>query len=135
MLRESLDAFAELLAEMGEPAGPPRALLAGGATAAREVTRLQRLMAQLADADETAFLARGQELAFLANTLVAGCPLQSRPFTAREASEAAMGLCNLGLEHWSGRWTASENLAAGGTPMVSAGSSTLHCGRTEGCPT
>jgi hypothetical protein len=42
-------------------------------------------------------LARGRELAFLANALVAGCRLQSRPFTPREASEAAAATCRLGL--------------------------------------
>ncbi len=39
-------------------------------------------------------------MAFLANTLMAGCSVQARPFTAQEASDAAVGVCNLGLEHW-----------------------------------
>jgi hypothetical protein len=42
-------------------------------------------------------LARAQELAFLANALVAGCRLQSRSLTPREASEAAAAACSLGL--------------------------------------
>ena len=42
-------------------------------------------------------LARAQELAFVANALVAGCRLQSRSFTPREASEAAAATCSLGL--------------------------------------
>jgi len=29
-----------------------------------------------------------------------GCSVQSRPFTPQEASDAAAGICNLGLEHW-----------------------------------
>jgi hypothetical protein len=49
------------------------------------------------------YLARSQELAFLANTLVAGCSIQSRSFTPQEALNAAAGICNLGLEHWSAR--------------------------------
>jgi hypothetical protein len=45
---------------------------------------------------------RGRELAFLANALLAGCSVQSRPFTPREASDAAAAVCNLGLEYWPG---------------------------------
>jgi hypothetical protein len=48
--------------------------------------------------DETAYLTRSRELAFLANTLLAGSSIQSRPFTPHEASDAAACICNLGLE-------------------------------------
>jgi hypothetical protein len=48
--------------------------------------------------DEHAYLTRNSELAFLANTLLAGCSVQSRPFTPQEASDAAACICNLGLE-------------------------------------
>ena len=57
-------------------------------------------MEYVRDTDDTAYFARSRELAFLANTLMAGCSVQSRPFTAQEASDAAVGICNLGLEHW-----------------------------------
>ena len=57
-------------------------------------------MEHVRDTDETAHLARSREMAFLANTLMAGCSVQARPFTAQEASDAAIGVCNLGLEHW-----------------------------------
>jgi hypothetical protein len=60
---------------------------------------LRRRMAYVRDADETAYLTRGRELAFLANALLAGCSVQSRPFTPQEASDAAAAACNLGLEH------------------------------------
>ena len=50
--------------------------------------------------DETTYLARSRELAFLANTLLAGSSVQSRPFTPQEASDAAACICNLGLECW-----------------------------------
>jgi hypothetical protein len=49
--------------------------------------------------DETAYLTRTRELAFLANTLLAGCSVLSRPFTPQEASDAAACICNLGLEY------------------------------------
>ena len=48
--------------------------------------------------DETAYLTRSRELAFLANTLLAGSSVQSRSFTPQEASDAAACICNLGLE-------------------------------------
>jgi hypothetical protein len=54
--------------------------------------------------DESAYLTRIRELAFLANTLAAGSSVQSRPFTPQEASDAAAGICNLGLEYWPARW-------------------------------
>jgi hypothetical protein len=42
-------------------------------------------------------LARERELAFLANSLVAGCTLQARAFTPREARDAVLATCSLGL--------------------------------------
>ena len=64
------------------------------------------------DGERATYLERGQELAFLANTLIAGCAVQSRPFTAREASEAVAGICKLGLEHWPARWPGMDTHAA-----------------------
>jgi hypothetical protein len=52
------------------------------------------------DRDQAAYSTRSEELAYLANTLMAGCSIQSRPFTAQEASDAAVAVCNLGLENW-----------------------------------
>jgi hypothetical protein len=46
---------------------------------------------------EATSLARSRELAFLANALLMGCSVQSRPFTIQEASDAATCICNLGL--------------------------------------
>ena len=62
--------------------------------------------------DETAYLVRGRELAFLANTLLAGSSIQSRPFTPQEASDAAACICNLGLECWPARWPAATSQGA-----------------------
>ena len=61
-------------------------------------------MEYVRDSDDTQYFVRSQELAFLANTLMAGCSIQSRSFTPQEASDAAAGICNLGLEHWPARW-------------------------------
>ena len=81
--------------------GPARGLLADPQSRMR-FTLLHAQMAAVHDRDATAFSARTGELAFLANTLMAGGSLQARPFTIREASDAAAAVCNLGLENWPG---------------------------------
>jgi Family of unknown function (DUF6178) len=95
---EAFDAVAELLVEAGFAPPRPRALLKGPELS--RLARIQMLMECVGDDDPAAYLERGRELAFLANTLVAGCSIQSRPFTPQEASEAALSVCQVGLEHW-----------------------------------
>ena len=56
------------------------------------------------DHDQAAYSTRTEELAYLANTLMAGCAIKERPFTAQEASDAAVAVCNLGLENWPPHW-------------------------------
>jgi hypothetical protein len=75
----------------------PRLLLGAGDAGGEGSEGLQPLMEYLREQHPEILLARAQELAFLANALVAGCRLQSRPFTPREASEAAAATCSLGL--------------------------------------
>ena len=98
----SIDAVIELLAEAGVMPERPRALLeaADEDPRATKLPLLKRLMAFVLHHDETAYLTRSRELAFLANTLLAGSSVQSRPFTPQEASDAAACICNLGLECW-----------------------------------
>ncbi len=113
----TVNAVAEwLAAEAGVMPERPRALLgpaddedAGTA----QVPLLERLMETARQQDETTYLARTRELAFLANTLLAGASVQSRPFTPSEASEAAASVCNLGLECWT------DGPARGSAPNVS----------------
>src|SRR4029079_16692795 len=50
------------------------------------------------------WMAREHALGFLANALVAGCSVQGRSFTPREASDAVLATCNLGLECWPQHW-------------------------------
>jgi hypothetical protein len=99
----SIDAVIELLVEAGVMPERPRALLeaADEDPRAARLPVLRRLMEFVLHHDETAYLTRSRELAFLANTLLAGSSVQSRPFTPREASDAAACICNLGLECWS----------------------------------
>jgi hypothetical protein len=102
----SIDAVIELLVEAGVMPERPRALLAavGEDPRATKLPLLKRLMEFVLHHDGTAYLTRIREHAFLANTLVAGSSVQSRPFTPQEASDAAACICNLGLECWPARW-------------------------------
>jgi hypothetical protein len=52
--------------------------------------------------DRDAFEARTGELAWLVNVLVAGCSVQGRAFTPREAADAAFAICRLAIEPASG---------------------------------
>jgi len=64
----------------------------------RHLPRLHAQMQSVFDLDPVAHGERNAELAYLANMLIAGCSIQSRPFAAREASDAAVAVCNLGFE-------------------------------------
>jgi hypothetical protein len=112
----SIDAVIELLAEAGLMPQRPRALLEGadGDARATKLPLLKRLMEFVLHHDETAYLTRSRELAFLANTLLAGSSVQSRPFTPQEASDAAACICNLGLECWPARWPGAASQATQG---------------------
>jgi hypothetical protein len=55
-------------------------------------------MRAVGERDPTIHGGRHYELAYLANVLIAGCSIQSRPFADKEAAEAAVATCNLGLE-------------------------------------
>jgi hypothetical protein len=89
---------AGILAEAGvAPLQAPRALLESGD--GQPVTRIQRCMRVVSERDQVAYGDRNFELAYLANVLIAGCSIQGRPFTAKEAADASVAICNLGLEH------------------------------------
>jgi hypothetical protein len=75
--------------------------------------RLTHMRAQLLFLQEHAVDAYGErqrELAYLGNALLAGCSVQSRSFAAAEASQAALAICNLGLDNWPA--TLPEDLLA-----------------------
>jgi hypothetical protein len=110
----SIDAVIELLAEAGVIPERPRALLeaADEDPRAAKLPLLRRLMEFVRHHDETAYLTRSRELAFLANTLLAGSSVQSRPLTPQEASDAAACTCNLGLECWPAVWPGATSQGA-----------------------
>ena len=110
----SIDAVIQLLAEAGVMPERPRALLeaADEDPRAARLPVLRRLMEFVLDHDQTAYFPRSRELTFLANTLLAGSSVQSRPFTPQEASDAAACICNLGLECWPARWPGATSQGA-----------------------
>ena len=94
----SIEDVFELLAEAGVLPEKPALLLEGSRPEPSSLTLIKPLMEYVRDADDGAFFARNRELALLANALVSGSSVQSRSFTPEEASDAAVRICNLGLE-------------------------------------
>jgi hypothetical protein len=105
---DAVTAIVDVLLDAGILPPPPRRLLDGPLGRAPRLARIQAHMQFAGERDHAALARRGQELAFLANTIVAGCSLQARPFTAQEASDAAVATCNLGLENWPPHWIPEE---------------------------
>jgi hypothetical protein len=101
---EAVAAIFEILSDAGILAQPPRALLGGSEARAPRLGYIRARLEFAFDQDQAAYSARNEELAYLANTLMAGCSIQERPFTAQEASDAAIAICNLGLENWPLHW-------------------------------
>jgi hypothetical protein len=94
----------EVLWEAGVLTPQPRALLG---TADGPASRLSLIEAHLASHP-----AGAEELAYLANTVIAGCSVQGRPFTGREATDGAVAICNLGLENWPSHWSDPDLVTA-----------------------
>ena len=72
------------------------------------LTPMQAHMRCACDRDAAAFSMRSQEIAYLANTILVGCSIQSRPPSPQQASDAAVAVCNLGLENWPHRWLTGQ---------------------------
>ena len=104
---EAVAAVVDILVEAGIVAAKPRAL----PTSPPEQDSIGRIKAQMQfvlERDDKAASTRNQELAYLANVVMAGCSIQARAFTAQEASDAAVAVCNLGLENWPSRWLPAD---------------------------
>jgi uncharacterized protein DUF6178 len=89
----------DVLVDAGILPNRPQALLTGTTVEAPRFADLRRLLDFLGARDHAAHSARSQELAFLANAILGGASVQDRPFTAQEASDGAVAVCNLGLQH------------------------------------
>jgi hypothetical protein len=99
-----VESVLEVLRDEGVLADQPRALLEAGDPA---TSRLAWIESHLASHPESA-----EELAYLANAIVAGCAVQGRPFTEREAGDAIVATCNLGLENWPPHWVDRDLVTA-----------------------
>ena len=75
----------------------PRALLAGAVPDDR-LSSVRRHLLQLQERDPAVYRRCTEELAYLANVLLSGCSFRSRRFRPVEAADAALAVCNLGLE-------------------------------------
>jgi hypothetical protein len=101
---DAVAAIDAVLFEAGVVSQPQRALLGGGPGDVPRFARMQAQLQLVRERDYTAFSIRSQELAYLANALAVGCSIQARPLTLQEASDAAVAVCNLGLENWPALW-------------------------------
>jgi hypothetical protein len=97
-------AVLDVLRDAGVITPQPRALLEAPSGQTSPLARIQTSMRFASEIDASAAGKRHDEFSFLANMLLAGCSLQGRPFTAREASDAVLAVCNLGVEHWPTQW-------------------------------
>jgi hypothetical protein len=116
---DAIAAVVEVLLEAGVLTQQPRALLGGEQGHAPRLARIQAHIQFVRDRDHAAYSMRVEEVAYLANTIVAGCSIQARSFTAQEASDAAVAVCNLGLENWPPHWLPAK--ACPGSSVVEAG--------------
>jgi uncharacterized protein DUF6178 len=109
-LADRVASIVDVLRDAGVLTPPPRALLGGPSEdgKAPTLTRIEAFLQAALDLDPRTYSRRTEELAYLANALVAGCSIRARRFTEREASDAAIAVCNLGLENWPERWARSE---------------------------
>jgi hypothetical protein len=98
----------DILRQAGTMEPQVRALLSGPHDQTNDragaLQRIREHMQTVFDRDQIAYTRRNEELTYLANTLMAGCAIQGRAFTADEASEAAVAVCNVALENWPPRW-------------------------------
>lgn len=101
----------DVLLQAGVIEQAPRALLGGSEGHASRLGRMHAHMQFVLDRDEAAYSRRNEEFAYLTNTLMAGCAVQGRRFTAQEATDAAAAVCNLGLENWPPRWRPADATA------------------------
>ena len=94
----------EVLRDAGVLTEEPRGLLRSAESDASRLALIQDYLASQP--------ASTQELAYLANVIVAGCSIQARRFAPQEASSAALAICNLGLEAWPPHWNERELVTA-----------------------
>ncbi len=85
-------------AEVLEEPGQQPLLAAGERQEARAEPLLKLAVVALRDRNPDVHVERLRELSYLANVLLSGCGFGGRGFRPLEAADAAMAVCNLGLE-------------------------------------
>jgi hypothetical protein len=101
---DAVAAIVGMLQEAGVLPETPRALLGDAPVGATRLALMQKHMQAAGERDPLAWVTRHQEMAYLANAIMTGCPIQARSFTSQEASDAVVAACNLGLERWPSHW-------------------------------
>jgi Family of unknown function (DUF6178) len=97
-------AFVEVLRDAGVIGSQPRALLGAGEGSQTSLPWLEAYL--------DSSLTGAEELGYLANAIAAGCLIQGRPFTIREAADGAAAIGNLGFENWPPHWVHRDLIAA-----------------------
>ena len=108
---QSVEHVLDVLREDGVLPQPPRALLQAAEGHVEKLAGIHRYLRMAQTHAGDLYARRVDELMLLGNTLVAGCALRSSRFTLQEASDAAIAVCNVGLEHWPDHWHAIEDNA------------------------
>lgn len=98
--------------DAGQPR-TPRALLEKPDTGRSPFARLRTHLEFAHNRDPHGYAISKTELAYLANVIVAGLTIQARRISAEEASNAAMAVCNLGLENWPAQWLGASRHPSG----------------------
>lgn len=106
----------DVLVDEGILPAPPRALLESPSDRPARLALIRSHLQHLHERAPLAYMARTQDLAYLANTLVAGCALHGAPLTLEQASEASVAVCNLGLENWPAHWQQGARPSRGSAP-------------------
>ena len=100
----SVETVLDVLRDAGVLAPAPHALLEPANLAPSRLAQIEAHVASHPDCSE--------DLAYLANLIVAGCSVLGRRFTEREAGDAVAATCNLGLENWPSGWLDRDLLTA-----------------------
>jgi len=104
--------FLDALRVAGVIGDAPQVLLAAGSGGDSGGRALERIVQHMQAAGQDAWVSarRSEELAYLANVLVEGCSFDSGRFAAPDAYNAALAVCNLGLENWPVQWPPAADL-------------------------
>jgi hypothetical protein len=110
-LEQEIREFLSSVEEPGESHGALAPLLSSGED--ERLSHVRRHLLRLQEHDAATYAKCTEELAYLANVLVSGCSFQSRRFRPVEAADAALAVCNLGLENGDGGQSLVDSFHSG----------------------